>query len=216
MRGSLAMALSAALVASAAASGPAWARTVIPPLGAPHVEISQVEFGVDGDPFLVANFAPDGRLARPVWWRCEPRHACRRLRSGNPLRAGTTPPGTVFEARAAYRGVTYVARTPSWTGRVRWLTRPRLLGVAAVGRRVRAVPGTWTGGWARQAVEDVMRVEACPGPSPSGCVTLSVRGREFPGLGAPPLIRAAQRGWYLFAVDQRLPRDRPMLLIRYG
>jgi hypothetical protein len=46
-------------------------------------------------------------------------------------------------------------------------------------------------------------------------VTLSARGREFLGLGAPPLIREQQRGWYLFAVDQRLPRNRPMRLIRY-
>lgn len=206
-----------AAVIAAWAGATASSTAVVPPLGPPHVEITQVELDLRGDPFLVANLSPDGSLALPVWWRCRPGASCQRVRSGNLLRPGATPAGTVFEARATYQNRTTSEQTPAWAGRVRSSLPPRLMGAPAVGRRVRPVAGTWTGGWTGQAAEEVLRVEACPhGRDRSGCVTLSARGREFPGLGAPPLITQAQRGRYLFAVDQRLPRNRFIHLIRYG
>ena len=190
------------------------------------------KYGVDiaagydraGDPALVANFDPNGGLATPRWSICPPAHpaACRRSGGDSQfLQPGPTPVGTVFEARATYRGRTYVARTVQWLGALHAVDPPQVTGRARYGARVTAGAGTWAGGWkaipgyrfpltsigsgGREPDYNVLSLEACRTATGRDCVNLSPQGTTR-AFGAAPPLGAAITGDYLFAFDQRNSR----------
>ena len=99
-------ALLAACGASAAGAGSARSGAA-PPATACGVGIQAV-FDAAGNPELVANFSPDGGLAKARWSICSPPDVTRCTPTPHlvALRPGPVPAGTVFEASATYEGRT--------------------------------------------------------------------------------------------------------------
>jgi hypothetical protein len=166
----------------------------------------QAVFDRAGNPLLVANFSPDGSLARAGWAICPPGGtACHNANSlRDELEPGPEPAGTGFVASAAYGAQTYAASV-IWHGPVRAQTPPSLRGSRRVGRTVIPVAGSWTGGWG--AEYDQLGVEACRTRGGQHCRMLG--GGEY---GCPDGSSRARLGgrftsWYLFALDARMPRD---------
>lgn len=160
---------------------------------AQQAAITQRVFDLDGNPQLVANPSPDGTKGSVSWAICLPgAAACNPAGSEQVLEPGPQPAGTVFEASVDYQGSVTTDRSPAWGGRVTATARPVLAGRAVVGRRVRARPARWTGGWGDES--DLLLVQACRTKTARHCVILARRG-----------IARRYRGWYVFAVDRRLP-----------
>ena len=250
----LAAATAAGLIATAGAVGAAGASggpSSTHPRVAEHKLSAPSTFGVEiqavydaaGDPSLVANFTPDGGLAKPRWSICSPPdlNVCTPAsRAGQPsapaghasqfLDAGPTAAGTVFQATASYRGQTYVARTAPWLGTVRATVAPQLGGHPRYGTPVTPHGASWTGGWQtdptfkpRDGADsgghgpnfDFLSVEACRTRAARHCVNLSAPA----GYGfskRPPVVGAWFTGWYLFAIDQRLAHDTAFALPGYS
>jgi hypothetical protein len=180
----------------------------------------QATYSQDGDPALVANFAPNGGLAKPHWLICSPAHpaTCTPAPTrGQLLEPGPTPVGTVFDARVRYRGKTYDRRSATWLGTLHAASRPTISGTPRYQHRVAAHGGTWSGGW--QAVPgyqpprydssagrapsfDVLTVEACRTASAHQCVNLTPQDST-----RPPLLGAALTSRFLFAFDQHYAPD---------
>ncbi len=183
----------------------------------------QAIYDAAGNPNLVANFSPDGGLAKPRWSICSPPdvNACTPTNRRIELQPGPTPAGTVFQASATYKGKTYVARSGTWLGTVRATVRPRLDGRPRYHASVTPHGASWIGGWqadphfrAHSGFEsggrgpnfDLLSVEACRTRSARKCVGLSApRGYGFGKR--PPIVGASFTGWYLFAFDQRFAHD---------
>lgn len=185
-----------------------------------------------GNPDLVANFSPDGGLAKPHWSICSPPdvNVCMPAKRGNEFQPGPIPAGTVFQATATYKGQTYVARSAPWLGTVRAIVVPRLDGHPRYGARVRPHGASWAGGWqtdptfksqsgpdsgGRGPNFDLVSVEACRTRTVRRCVNLSApQGYGF--SRRPPVVGAWFTGWYLFAFDQRLAKDTLFAQPAYG
>src|SRR5579875_1982341 len=191
----------------------------------PHYGVAiQAVYDRHGNPSLVANFTPNGGLAKPHWSVCAPAdpRVCKPVGGGaQGLTPGPTQAGTVFRASATYKGTTYTSISAQWDGQVHAVHRPSLRGTPRVGSRVTPVGAIWRGGWrvdptyhpqdgaqsgGRAAAFDQLSVEACRSRSGAHCLNLSPQAR--PG-GATIAVRigARFRGWYLFAFDQRLSGD---------
>src|SRR6185312_1009576 len=87
----------------------------------------QAVFNLRGNPWLVANFSPNGSLATAHWSICSPppKRVCVPRRTPHQaLEPGPRPAGTVFRATARYLGQTYSAQE-RWHGRITADTRPR-------------------------------------------------------------------------------------------
>lgn len=169
------------------------------------VEIQAV-FNRAGDPLLVANFSPDGSLATPHWSICRPDAGgrCTAAAKNQVLRPGPEPAGTRFLATARYAGRTYSAAV-TWNGRVQALTLPSLGGIPREGGVVDPLPGQWNGGWGGEF--DQLGVEACATASGTRCRMLGGGELGCPDNSSPTPLRGWFTGWYLFALDARLPRD---------
>ena len=170
------------------------AAAVLPGVArAQQAAITQRVFDLDGNPQLVANPTPDGTKGTVSWAICRPAApSCDAAGSESVLEPGPQPAGTVFEASVDYGAQRTTDRSPAWGGRVTATTRPALAGHARVGRRVRARKARWTGGWGDES--DLLLVQACRTKTARHCVIL-----------APRAIPRRYRGWYVFAVDRRLP-----------
>jgi hypothetical protein len=86
------------------------------------------------------------------------------------------------------------------------VTPPAVTGELRVGRLVRPVPASWSGGW--PADRDLSRLEACAGATGRRCETLSAQGedpRACPGGAA--VLRRRYAGWWMRAVDRRVAAD---------
>lgn len=173
-----------------------------------------LSYGVDiqtvydkaGNPTLVANFSPDGGLAKPSWSTCPPPNVniCIPTNKSEFLEPGPTPAGTVFQASATYQRHTYVARSPSWQGTVHATSPPHVIGSPRYHAAVTPAGATWTGGWGGEF--DFLSVEACRTRAATHCVNVSApKGYGF--SSRPGVIAAWSTGWYLFAFDQRLAKD---------
>lgn len=196
------------------------------------IEIQAV-YDHDGNPALVANFAPNGGLAVPHWEICPPGTArCRTVHGASrSLDPGSTRAGTVFAATAVYRGRRYSAHTARWLGQVRAVRAPGLDGQPKAGITVRPVAALWRGGWeaetsyrarpglwsaGRAPASDALSVEACLTRSGTGCMNLT------PQEGADGFTRRSVRipmrftGWYLFAFDQRFAADTAFAGVAYS
>lgn len=222
--------ISAAVGAAEASGGPDLTRSRVAPRG--RGARAPVSYGVaiqavydeHGNPSLVANFSPDGALAKPRWSICAPpnTNVCTPAKSTSQfLTPGPTPAGTVFEATASYNGNTYVARSAVWLGAVQAVTPPTLDGVPRSGTRVAPHGASWTGGWqtdptfkasdglgsgGRGPDFDYLSVEACRTTDPNNCVNLSAPAAS--GFSKrPPVVGNWFTGWYLFAIDQRFAYD---------
>jgi hypothetical protein len=165
-----------------------------------------------GNPSLVANFSPDGSLAKPRWWICpagNPRGCVWTGGHGQFLTPGRTAAGTVFEARVSYRGVSYVTRTAVWQGSVHAVARARLEGAARYGAEVVARRASWAGGWraGHGFNTDSLNVEACRTRAAEDCVNLTAQGQAQPFSDRPAVVGAWWTGSYLFAFDQRGTTD---------
>jgi hypothetical protein len=169
-----------------------------------------------GNPNLIANFSPNGGLAKPSWSVCPPPdvNVCTPASVKSQfLEPGRTSAGTVFQATATYKGHTYVARSKPWQGTVRATTAPRLEGVARYGAAVRPRGASWVGGWGSDF--DFLSVQACRTRDGRRCVNLSApRGYGF--SRRPPVIGSWFTGWYLFAFDQRFAHDTAFAEPGYG
>jgi hypothetical protein len=180
----------------------------------------QAVYDRSGNPSLVANFSPNGGLAKPRWFVCTPntgRGCVPAHGSGQSLDPGRVPAGTVFEARARYRGVRYSARSALWEGTVHAVRRPELVGRVRFGGRVTARKGIWAGGWQPRPVHerpadpsgghgpsiDALSVEACRTRAARDCVNLTAQGKFQQFSRRPAVVGAWFTGWYLFAFDQR-------------
>jgi hypothetical protein len=166
----------------------------------------QTVFDKAGNPNLVANFAPDGGLAKPIWSTCPPPdvNLCTPASKSQFLEPGPTPAGTVFQASATYQGHTYIARTAPWHGAVYATSPPQVNGSPRYHAAVTPTRATWTGGWGGEF--DLLSVEACRTRAATHCVNLSApKGYGF--STRPVVIAAWSTGWYLFAFDQRLAKD---------
>lgn len=171
---------------------------------APRLELTQAVYDKSGQPLLVANVTPDGSLAAPSWTRCDGAGRCLPGPAATPVwKPGPTPRGSTFEARATDLGGDSSVRSPRWLGALHSTRRPTLSGLPVVGRVVRPMPGTWTGGWDRAGDFSRLRVEVCPTRAPRSCRTLSAQGEDYPGHGAPPVLKRRYVGWYAFAIEQR-------------
>jgi|SRR5579884_2009666 len=178
----------------------------------------QAVFDARGNPVLVANFTPDGSLARPAWSICRPaalgrRQACVFAAAPIALQPGREPAGTRFLAWARFRGRRYVASV-TWRGRVRALARPGVDGTPRVGAAVLPLPGRWAGGWGTES--DQLGLEACRTRSGRHCVMLSGGQAFCPPAAARARIPARFRGWYVFALDARSAHDEVCAGIGYG
>lgn len=153
----------------------------------------------------MANFTPDGSLATPHWSICSPssQGACTAAASKNQeLEPGPEPAGTRFVATARYAGRTYSAAV-TWEGRVQAVSAPALGGIAREGRVISPLPAEWTGGW--QGDFDQLGVEACATANGTRCRMLGGGELGCPDNTSRPLLRGWFTGWYLFALDARLP-----------
>ena len=181
-------------------------------------------FTASGNPSLVANFAPNGGLAKPRWSICPPAHPTTCASAGvhdQFFQPGPTPAGTVFEASVRYRGKSYVTRTATWSGTVHATSLPQLSGMPSYGHAVVAHAGRWAGGWqaipgyrypkydssaGRAPSSDVLNIEACRTPTGHECVNLTPQGAEV-FEKRPAVVGSALTGRYLFAFDERFPPD---------
>jgi hypothetical protein len=166
----------------------------------------QATFDNSGNPQLVANFSPDGALAKPRWATCRPLDVsvCTPASSSQFLNAGPTAAGTVFQASATYRGKTYTGRTSPWQGTVQATSAPRVNGTPHYPASITASGASWTGGWGGEY--DFLSIEACRTTAATACVNLSPQSGY--GYSARTVHPGTWfDGWYLFAFDQRLAKD---------
>jgi hypothetical protein len=174
----------------------------------PHYGVAiQAVYDRRGDPALVANFTPDGALAKPRWSICAPpdTSVCKPVASSSQeLTAGTTKAGTVFKATAVYRGKTYSAISAVWQGQVQPVRRPGLRGTARVGGQVTPTAASWRGGW--KAEPNYHQQE---GAESGGRAAATDQPQSAPAARTGSSVRIARRfrGWYLFAFDQRFAAD---------
>ncbi len=169
----------------------------------------EIMAGLDraGNPSLIANFLPDGSLATPRWSIC-PRArptGCRRVRTVDGVLApGPQPAGTRFLARATYRSRTYSA-TAIWHGRVRAVSLPTMSGSARFGAVLHPRAAQWVGGWGTEL--DQLGIEACRRSTGQQCRMLGGGELGCPDHSSNTRLGDWFTGWYVFAVDARLPRD---------
>jgi hypothetical protein len=200
-----------ALIGGVIAGLSASAISVIAPAGARPGKATgygvavQAVFDPAGHPVLVANFTPNGSLATPRFSVCRPDRGCESLaaRQG-PLRSGPEPPGTLFIAAARYRGRTYTASV-TWLGQPHATTSPGVLGAPRKGQVLRPIAARWHGGWSGDF--DQLGVEACRTASGKHCRMLGGGELGCPDGSSSPVIGDWFAGWYVFALDARLPRD---------
>jgi hypothetical protein len=217
-------ALLAAIGLTSAASGFVAAGASVASIPARYGIDIQAIYSSAGNPSLIANFSPDGALAKPRWSICRPPdvNVCAQAHTGSQfLEAGPSPADTIFEATATYKGQTYVARTARWKGTLRAIAAPRLSGSPRVGATVAPHRAVWTDGWAWQRHYrrkdgldsggrgpdfDFLSVEACRTSDAKKCVNLSEPRSEGFSRRAP-VVGMRFTGWYLFAFDQRFAAD---------
>lgn len=180
---------------------------------AQQAQITQLLFTTSGDPELVASPTPDGEAGEVVAWRkCPPGAACEDVPMERPddrqIAPGDVPAGTTFEVdvRSSGTGQTTTDRSPPWGGQVTPTRAPAAEGTIRVGGIVHPIAAEWTGGWGDD--RSVVGLEVCRRSTGSGCETLSsTRG------GVPTCPRTAAvighryRGWWVRAVDWRVPAD---------
>jgi hypothetical protein len=193
----------------------------------PHYSVDiQAVYDQNGNPSLVANFAPNGALATPRWSICPPPNSstCTPASStSQELTPGPTRAGTVFQASAVYMGTTYTGISAVWEGQLHAVRAPTLKGEPRVGARVSPTVATWQGGWqtqlnyqrpqdgaqsgGRAPAIDQLRVEACRTRKGTHCLNLSQVTSAGSSNGSAVRIGRRFKGWYLFALDQRFSGD---------
>jgi hypothetical protein len=166
----------------------------------------QAVFDGRGDPVLGVNFEPDGSLATPSFSICSPAGgACVPARSAHgELQPGPEPAGTVFAASVTYKSHVYSSNV-TWGGTIAALGSPSLAGASRVGARIVPIAGRWTGGWGHET--DQLGVEACRTSDAVGCRMLGGGELGCPDHSSRPRIGNWYTGWYLFALDARMPAD---------
>lgn len=186
-------------------TGPRASRDAVPTFSL-GVQLQSV-FDASGNPLLVANFVPDGSLAMATWAICPPQTPpeCRSVRSQHGVvQPGAEPAGTRFVATAVYQHVSYTA-SAVWHGRVHALSRPSLVGPRRLNGIVNPVAGRWDGGWGSET--DQLGVEACRTASGRDCRMLGGGELDCPDATSRTRLGGWFTGWYLFALDARLPLD---------
>lgn len=178
--------------------------------------ITQQLYDEDGQPFLVANFSPDGGLATPAWARCaELAPTCLPLGVTNQaLKAGPTPAGTTFEASASFAGRTWRVRSDAWHGTVTSTEPPTVSGTARVGERIAPRPAAWAGGWGAGDWDEIS-LAACRTPQGTDCVTIA-HPRVRASRDGSAILDARWSGRYLFAFDKRYGRGTAFPAIGYS
>jgi hypothetical protein len=167
----------------------------------------QAVFDTAGNPLLVANFIPDGSLATATWTICPPgtNTICRSADSNRGvLQPGPAVAGTRFVATAVYGGISY-ASAVTWRGQVHALSRPMLRGKRQLNGVVIPVAARWSGGWGNEF--DQLGVEACRSARGRTCRMLGGGELGCPDKTSRTRLGGWFTGWFLFALDDRSPRD---------
>lgn len=128
-----------------------------------------------------------------------------RRAEGPVVRSGPDGGRHGLRGSVTFEGVTSLDRTGPWGGRVAATAPPRLVGRPEVGRTVRAVSGTWSGGWGDEY--DRLTVEACRDRVGRRCERVCEPLGGLLGEGDRATIPSRYRGWYLRAAAVRTPRD---------
>jgi len=185
---------------------------VAPSAVAQRAAMTQQVFDEHGLPVLVANPVPDGGRGRVVAWRmCPPGAACQPVAvdgaDDRSIEPGDVPAGTSFEVDVvAESGEKTTARSTPWLGRVSATSVPTVTGALRVGRLVRPVRASWSGGW--EADRDLLRIEACASATGRRCETLSAQGEDPPTCpGGAAVLGRRYTGWWVRAVDRRIAAD---------
>lgn len=176
--------------------------------------ISQELYSPDGNPLLVANSRPVG--GQPIdWQRCHPRPDTCVLLPGTAasIDPGESLPGTVFTASISGVTAPEVLTSRTWAGKLTALTPPTISGTPAIGRLVRGVAGSWSGGWGND--RESVTVMACKRPTSPTCDV--VTGSWQPGEQyLHRRISPEYLDWILYAVNHRLSSDEIFPAIRLG
>lgn len=170
----------------------------------------------DGNPLLTSPGEPGRTLVQ--WWACSPSEACRAIGPApdnsyalqDPqLAPGTTARGTYFEGM----GFDFDERSPMWMGQVTARNHPRVVGSLRVGRPLVPKGALWSGGWADDT--STLALVACPASARATCEYLLTAQKTVTGPG-PRTLGRKHRGWYVYAVDHRVPADGPAPDLRPG
>jgi hypothetical protein len=202
------IALAVIVVGASGANGATGSRAsrAAAPIFSLGVQLQSV-FDASGNPVVVANFVPDGSLATATWAICPPQTPteCRSVRSQHGVvQPGAEPAGTRFVATAVYESVSYTA-SAVWHGRVHALSRPSLRGPRRLNGIENRILARWAGGWGSET--DQLGVEACRTASGRDCRMLGGGELYCPDATSRTRLGGWFTGWYLFALDARLPAD---------
>jgi hypothetical protein len=166
-------------------------------------------FNAAGDPVPEVGMYPDGAASAIHWSICKPPNttACASLPAVHGLASpGPEPVGTVFTMNAHYQGKSY-AGSETWQGAIHATVPPVLHGRPYVGSTVTPSAASWSGGWGSE--HDQLGVEACRSAAGTGCVLLSGGAQFCPGphQATAAVIGPWFTGWYVFALDARVPSE---------
>lgn len=191
--------LAVVLVGGAVVPRPAPADLLTPP-APPFEPLTPQGVTAEGWPQLTAEGAGPG--SSTTWRACVPR--CGEVISTAPSWSpGEAVPGVRFEA-TTFTADRRIVRTVTreWGGRLRIEAPPVLEGAPRTGGRVRALWGSWRGGWADEL--RLTGVRACRTPQATDCRSLSAAGLA-PMSGAEPIeLDPVYAGWWIGAYERRL------------
>jgi hypothetical protein len=127
--------------------------------------------------------------------------------SGNWLRVGDAPVGTVFVATGVNGSETGSANSVPYRGRMQPTGAPAIDGVLRVGERVRPVAGTWTGGWGRET--DYLQMQVCRSADGLACsVVVDTSWYQSSANGA--VLAPDDCGRYVRVLNTRQTTDLPV------
>jgi hypothetical protein len=157
---------------------------------------------------LYGNPVPDGAWGTMTWEACPPNAPCVTVApdraSDRSLYVGSVEPGTVFRATASDGEQSVAATSDPYLGPLRNDRPPGISGQLRVGRVVRAVAGTWSGGWGGE--QPYLQLQACQTRRSSSCeVIASTFYWERCGR-VEAFLPKHYAGWYLRVADNRLGR----------
>jgi len=175
-------------------------------------------FDAAGDPVPAVGTYPDGAASAIHWSMCTPPDTtvCVPLSTTNgAAKPGPEPAGTLFTMTASYQGKIYTG-SETWQGAIHAIAPAVLHGGARVGSTVNPLAASWSGGWGTE--RDQLGVEACRTTAGTECVMLSGGPQDCPGPHQPTaaVIGTWFTGWYVFALDARVPSEVACALPGYG
>jgi hypothetical protein len=154
---------------------------------------------------LVGNPVPDGSWGTISWEACPPGTPCYSVSPDSTtdrvLHVGRVAAGTVFRATASDGQDSITATSDPYEGPLSVVQPTRISGQLRVGHVVRAIAGTWSGGWGGE--QPVLQLQACRTKRSTSCEVIASTfwWERCGGVGA--LLTKRYEGWYLRVGDNR-------------